>query len=158
LYFIYIFWKTRGGSSFDVSLNPEIVNYGQTYNLNDVIDKDYKQVDFIKGVSHAFNLKMTTDQTTKTINIEPFNTFYQPYGSAIDWTYKLDRSREVNDKFLKSDLKQKFIFKHGIKYKLPDGKILIACYHPSPRNVNTKVIDKKKMISLLSTAKKHSKA
>lgn len=111
-FILYIFWQTRGGSSFDVSLNPEIVNYGETYNLNDVIDKDYKQVDFIKGISHAFNLKMTTDQTTKTINIEPFNTFYQPYGSAIDWTYKLDRSREANDKFLKSDLKQKFIFKY----------------------------------------------
>ena len=26
------------------------------------------------------------------------------------------------------------------KYLLPDNKILIACYHPSPRNVNTKVI------------------
>jgi uracil-DNA glycosylase len=63
-------------------------------------------------------------------------------------------------KFYKKNflIKQKFIFKHGIKYKLPDGKILIACYHPSPRNVNTKIIDKEKMISLLSTAKKYSKA
>ena len=61
-------------------------------------------------------------------------------------------------KFYKKNfiIKEKFIFKHGIKYKLPDGKILIACYHPSPRNVNTKIIDKKKMINLLKTAKKHS--
>ena len=51
-------------------------------------------------------------------------------------------------------LDQKFIFKHGVKYSLPDGKILIPCYHPSPRNVNTKVIDTKKMISLLKAAKK----
>jgi uracil-DNA glycosylase len=43
---------------------------------------------------------------------------------------------------------------HGAKYKLPDGKILIPCYHPSPRNVNTKVLDTKKMISLLRAAKK----
>ena len=49
---------------------------------------------------------------------------------------------------------QKLIFKHGAKYKLPDKKILIPCYHPSPRNVNTKVINKKKMISLLNSAKK----
>ena len=63
-------------------------------------------------------------------------------------------------KFYKKNflIKQKFIFKHGIKYKLPDGKILIACYHPSPRNVNTKIIDTRKMINLLRTAKKHSKA
>ena len=62
-------------------------------------------------------------------------------------------------KFYKKNflIKQKLIFKHGIEYKLPDGKILIACFHPSPRNVNTKVIDTKKMISLLRAAKKKSK-
>jgi uracil-DNA glycosylase len=51
-------------------------------------------------------------------------------------------------------IKQKFIFKHGVKYKLPDGKFLIPSYHPSPRNVNTKVINMKKMLKLLRLAKK----
>jgi len=37
-----------------------------------------------------------------------------------------------------------FIFGHGTKYQLPDQKILIGCYHPSPRNVNTGRIDEKK--------------
>tara|TARA_B110000027_G_scaffold97207_1_gene102696 strand:- start:344 stop:1018 length:675 start_codon:yes stop_codon:yes gene_type:complete len=59
-------------------------------------------------------------------------------------------------KFYKKNfiLDQKFLFKHGAKYDLPDGKVLIPCYHPSPRNVNTKVINAKKMISLLKFAKK----
>ena len=59
-------------------------------------------------------------------------------------------------KFYKKNftINQKLIFKHGAKYSLPDGKILIPCYHPSPRNVNTKVIDSKKMINLLTVAKK----
>lgn len=59
-------------------------------------------------------------------------------------------------KFYKKNfiIHQKLIFKHGAKYKLPDGKILIPCYHPSPRNVNTKVINTKKMISLIKFAKK----
>ena len=52
---------------------------------------------------------------------------------------------------------EKLIFKHGIKYYLPDGKILIPSYHPSPRNVNTKIINTKKMIRLLQVAKKYSK-
>ena len=62
-------------------------------------------------------------------------------------------------KFYKKNftIAQKLIFKHGVKYNLPDGKVLIPCYHPSPRNVNTKVIDVQKMISLLKFAKKHSK-
>jgi len=59
-------------------------------------------------------------------------------------------------KFYKKNytINRKLIFMHGAKYKLPDGKILIPCYHPSPRNVNTKVLDTKKMISLLRAAKK----
>tara|TARA_B100001996_G_scaffold364470_1_gene333512 strand:- start:180 stop:854 length:675 start_codon:yes stop_codon:yes gene_type:complete len=45
-------------------------------------------------------------------------------------------------------IKKKFNFKHSKKYILPDGKILIACYHPSPRNVNTKIISLKMMKNL----------
>jgi uracil-DNA glycosylase family 4 len=47
-----------------------------------------------------------------------------------------------------------FIFSHGAKYKLPDKKILIGSYHPSPRNVNTGRIDIKKMVKLLTELKK----
>ncbi len=47
-----------------------------------------------------------------------------------------------------------FIFSHGAKYQLPDKKILIGSYHPSPRNVNTGRIDIKKMVKLLTELKK----
>ena len=59
-------------------------------------------------------------------------------------------------KFYKKNfqINKKFIFRHGKKYKLPDGKSIIACYHPSPRNVNTKIIDLKMMKSLFIKAKK----
>ena len=48
---------------------------------------------------------------------------------------------------------KKYIFKHGRKYILPDGKMLISSYHPSPRNVNTKVINSKMMTNLFIKAK-----
>jgi len=48
---------------------------------------------------------------------------------------------------------KKIIFKHGKKYKLPDGKFLIPSYHPSPRNVNTKLINLKMMKNLFIKAK-----
>jgi uracil-DNA glycosylase family 4 len=51
------------------------------------------------------------------------------------------------------DIDKKIIFKHGKKYELPDGKFLIPCYHPSPRNVNTKIINLKMMKSLFIKAK-----
>ena len=57
----------------------------------------------------------------------------------------------------KFKINQKFEFKHGKKYVLPDNRILIACYHPSPRNVNTKLISNKMMVDLFKKAKKLAK-
>ena len=51
-------------------------------------------------------------------------------------------------------INKKFIFKHGVQYMLPDGKILIPSYHPSPRNVNTKVITPIMINRLFKKAKK----
>ena len=58
-------------------------------------------------------------------------------------------------KFYKKNYKvnKKIIFKHGKKYTLPDKKILIPSYHPSPRNVNTKLINLKMMKNLFIKAK-----
>ena len=54
-------------------------------------------------------------------------------------------------------IEKKFIFKHGKKYLLPDKKTLIASYHPSPRNVNTKIITSIMMNRLFKKAKKIAK-
>jgi uracil-DNA glycosylase len=58
----------------------------------------------------------------------------------------------------KYTLTQKIHFKHGKSYLLPDNVTLIPCYHPSPRNVNTKLISEKMIISLFRKAKRISKA
>ena len=49
--------------------------------------------------------------------------------------------------------KSNYPFKHGAKYKLPDNKYLMGCYHPSPRNVNTKRININKMVKLFENVK-----
>ena len=109
--------STSANGIFKSEFRSQLMEYGQTYDLKDVINKEYKQMDFIKGISHAFNLQFTTDESTKTISIEPFNDFYLPLGSALDYTYKLDRSKELSDKFLETDIKRSILF----KYK-SDGK------------------------------------
>ena len=68
---------------------------------------------------------------------------------AFDNCYKIYKE--------KYDMKQKLKFEHGKYYLLPDGKTLIACYHPSPRNVNTKVITAPMINKLFEKAKKISK-
>ena len=40
---------------------------------------------------------------------------------------------------------------------LPNGLIILSSYHPSPRNVNTKLISNKMMINLFRKAKKLTK-
>ena len=56
----------------------------------------------------------------------------------------------------KYELDRKIQFKHGKIYKLPNNMILISSYHPSPRNVNTKLISLKMMVDLFKKAKKIS--
>jgi len=52
----------------------------------------------------------------------------------------------------------KIYFKHGKDYLLPDNITLIPCYHPSPRNVNTKLVSEGMVFKLFQRAKKISKA
>ena len=54
----------------------------------------------------------------------------------------------------KFKINKKFEFKHGRRYLLPDNRVVIACYHPSPRNVNTKVITPIMINRLFKKAKK----
>ena len=56
----------------------------------------------------------------------------------------------------KHNLTKKISFKHGMTYLLPNNVTLIPCYHPSPRNVNTKKISEKMMVDLFKKAKKLS--
>jgi uracil-DNA glycosylase family 4 len=63
-------------------------------------------------------------------------------------------------KFYKQNYKlnnKDFIFSHGKHYALPDGKTLIGCYHPSPRNVNTGRININKMTNIFMKAKRKLK-
>ena len=54
----------------------------------------------------------------------------------------------------KYKLTKNMSFKHGASYLLPNNTILIPCYHPSPRNVNTKISSEKMMVALFKKAKK----
>ena len=111
----------NANGQYAIAIDPNNVAYGQTYNLTDVMNPDYKQIDFIKGIAHAYNLQMTTDESTKTVYIEPFDSFYKPYKDAIDWTGKLSRADETTDKWIENDLKRSLVFKY--KSDSADAKV-----------------------------------
>ncbi len=50
----------------------------------------------------------------------------------------------------KYKLNEKINFAHDKVYKLPGDILLVGCYHPSPRNVNTGRINEKKMTNLFN--------
>ena len=91
---------------------PQKPAFACTYNLQDVLPNDQKQLDFVKGLAHSFNLQFYTSESEKTVYIEPFTQFYLPPKDAIDWTYKLDRGKTDKTSFLKSDFTRRIIFKY----------------------------------------------
>ena len=113
--------SSSANGQYTIAIDPNNVEYGQTYNLTDVMNPDYKQIDFIKGIAHSYNLQMTTDESTKTVYIEPFDSFYKPYKDAIDWTSKLSRADETTDKWIENDLKRSLVFKY--KSDSADAKV-----------------------------------
>ena len=56
----------------------------------------------------------------------------------------------------KYNLNKKIYFKHGKSFILPNNVMIIPSYHPSPRNVNTKLISLKMMTNLFKKAKRLS--
>ena len=53
----------------------------------------------------------------------------------------------------KYKIEKKLIFKHGYIQYFSKSLIIIPSYHPSPRNVNTKLLSEKMMINLFIKAK-----
>ena len=58
----------------------------------------------------------------------------------------------------KDKIKKKINFYHGKFHIMPNRIRILSCYHPSPRNVNTKLISEKMMIEIFKKAKKFIKA
>ena len=99
-------------ASLSITHHGEKVEYGQTYDLKNVIDNESTQLSFVKGVIHAFNLQFTTDVESRKVFIEPFNDFFMDEKDAVDWTSKIDLSKVQEDKWANTDLKREFIFKY----------------------------------------------
>jgi len=108
------------------------------------LDKKYNAIEKCLQILSIFSLDKTQFSINEICEKLDFN---------ISTTYRILSTLEEYGYV--SRLKNKdYVFAHGAKYQLPDKKILIGCYHPSPRNVNTKRINLSKMVRLFKNAKK----
>ena len=134
-----------------VSLTPETTKNIIGLGLDILIEKDY-----------AIHLGIN-DKEYENAGAKIKNSSEEVYSSS-DLLIKVNCPSDSEIKNLKEKTiligmfnpsrNKDYIFAHGAKYTLPDKKILIGCYHPSPRNVNTKRIDVNKMVKLFKSAKK----
>jgi len=71
---------------------------GDTMKIEYTLPKSLKQRDFLKSIISMYNLYVTQDRLrTNVLEIIPYNEFYRTFkDQALDWTDKLDQSKEIS--------------------------------------------------------------
>lgn len=110
-------WSASNGTVMIELYDEQVPVYGGTYNLQDVFPDNQKQLDFIKGVAHCFNLQFNTVESEKTVYIEPYIDFYLPPKDAIDWTWKLARNQSDKQTFIDNVFSRQIVFKYKLDPK-----------------------------------------
>ena len=145
--------EKSGDFLFQSLLNAKISNLPKSIHINDGLK--------LKK-TYVTNILKCVPPNDKPLNIEINNCanyFDNELSNLKNLKVIVTLGRVAFDNCIKLykknySINKKFIFKHGAQYMLPDGKILIPSYHPSPRNVNTKVITPIMINRLFKKAKK----
>ena len=86
---------TSTGAALDIIKSQQALTPGSTINLNPFLPDMTCDV-FLKGIITAFNLYLKPDANNPTIlEIEPLADFYNGSDKALDWTYLVDKSKEI---------------------------------------------------------------
>jgi hypothetical protein len=82
-------------ADLDIIKPTQTLSAGGTVNLAAFLPDMTCDV-FLKGIITAFNLFIKPSVADPSIvEIEPLNDFYNAAGDAIDWTYKIDKSKDI---------------------------------------------------------------
>ena len=98
-------------STFGGNLTPEIIEGGST-TLASLLPCDTTQLDYVNGLTGLFNLMWQTNEITKTVTVEPRDTFFNSLPLAVDWTNKLDKSKDEKNKYIYNALKRNLCFSY----------------------------------------------
>jgi len=86
---------TSTGASLDIIKSQQALTPGSAVSVASFLPDMTCDV-FLKGIITAFNLYLKPDANNATIlEIEPLSDFYNSSILAIDWTYLVDKSKEI---------------------------------------------------------------
>lgn len=106
----YMKLTVRAESNFYNAVVNTAIAEGNSLSLNGAIPQKIKIKDFLKGIINMFNLYLDTDKNNELqMNIEPRNDFYNN-GTTLDWSAKLDVSKEFVQEPMGALDAKKFIF------------------------------------------------
>jgi len=92
------FTATSSGVDLNIKKQIQQFNSGDTVRINQFLPDMTGDV-FFKGLITMFNLYLRPKTLNPTIiEIEPLNEFYNDSNAALDWSYLVDRSKEIKVK------------------------------------------------------------
>ncbi len=85
---------------------------------------EISQKDFVRWVVASFGCLLDYNDKTKTLNFNLSNQLYSGLNNALDWTPKIDLSKDRKENFVDfiKDYAQTNIFKYGSADNQPDGR------------------------------------
>lgn len=104
-------------TTVETYFSPQVAAGDAVSSANMLAFDEVKQLDFIKGVKQLFNLHLYTDPAGKMVYIEPRDDFYS--GPVLDWTDKVDWSKNIEMEELGGDLGGNFV----LAYKEGDPQV-----------------------------------
>ena len=101
--------KFKAGTFFDIQRSPKLAE-GDSFLLSEIIPDSVKLIDVINDFTRMFNIYYWTDVKTKTIYFEPRNSFFKPITEALDWTDKIDFSKNYEIDYINT-------YKRNVEFK-----------------------------------------
>ena len=104
------FLRYKQGSYFQIS-GSTTFSIGESVDNIQYLLPQGSQSDFLSGITQMFNLQFRTDAASKIVFIEPYDHFYKQSSEYLDWSDKIDYSKDIQDEFI-YDIKSKLEFKY----------------------------------------------
>lgn len=98
-------------SNWRGNLAPDRIEGGSS-SLGELLPCGTTQLDYVNGLTGLFNLMWQTNEQNKTVTVEPRESFFYSLPQSINWTDKLDTSKDQENEYIYDTLKRNLCFSY----------------------------------------------